>query len=406
MTRFLKSVPATTNTSTKSRTGDRDLLAPQKEAPVATTNPYILYDESGAKPVFGTHKIVKGGDGRSTEVVYALPLEANNNKHEIKGIALLLHGCSHSALKFFSKDASVCPTCIGLSEELRIANILLQQQTLAVMAVTSQDRSRGCWAGNDTPHIQDALQYLCRDVLLLSDARTTVLPVLAFGASSGGRFAAQLAVGQQQIVDAAMVGVMSLGPNLVEQWNNLDDTKKPPIYLAPMPRDKGTTASATQDYESMAHGKTTAGDKNAHYAGTNPVLLDTTTCVPFPVTASLLHKHVPHMTVLMADMIVKALVVRGHLESGVSSGYLLKDPTKTNWRNILKAQCESQGCLVNQPLGPGISPLAKALHRAWAYHEYCSEATTNALEFFQRELGGGSQFVNPDFVALERTGQV
>ena len=34
-------------------------------------------------------------------------------------------------------------------------------------------------------------------------------------------------------------------------------------------------------------------------------------------------------------------------------------------------------------LTPGISPLAKALHRAWAMHEYCSETVNHSLNFFE-----------------------
>ena len=34
-------------------------------------------------------------------------------------------------------------------------------------------------------------------------------------------------------------------------------------------------------------------------------------------------------------------------------------------------------------LTPTISPLAKALHRAWAMHEYCSESVEHALDFFE-----------------------
>ena len=44
-------------------------------------------------------------------------------------------------------------------------------------------------------------------------------------------------------------------------------------------------------------------------------------------------------------------------------------------------------CLHNQPLGPGVSPLAKALHRAWAFHEYCSGVIDPALDFFEAALG-------------------
>jgi hypothetical protein len=35
-------------------------------------------------------------------------------------------------------------------------------------------------------------------------------------------------------------------------------------------------------------------------------------------------------------------------------------------------------------LTTGVSPLAKALHRAWAYHEHCSEAVHPAIALFEK----------------------
>lgn len=382
------------NSKTKTQQQQRDMLQ---------ANNNIYHD--GAPPVKGTRVVLATpGSDRTTELVYALPNATTDERMDntIQGVALLLHGCSHSALKFFSptKDDS-CPTCIGLAEELHIARILLQQQSLAVVAVTSQDRKRGCWSMSDMPHIQNALQYIIRRIQEQQPPKggSRGFPILAFGASSGGRFAAQLAV--RQIVDAAMVGVMSLGQELVQKWIDmgLDDEhqnkkKRPPIYLAPMPRDKRTTTGAKQDYETMMKARTTSVFTSETHE--SPVRLDTTTCVSMPVTATYLNQRVPHMSFGMAEMVVAALTTSSHIDP--TSGMLTKDPTQSNWRDILQEQCggsrkntnniEDHGCLEQQPLGPGVSPLAKALHRCWAFHEYCSEATLKALSFFQQELGG------------------
>ena len=367
--------------------------------------------QDGAPPVKGTRVVLATpGSDRTTELVYALPTTTTERiDTSIQGVALLLHGCSHSALKFFSptKDDS-CPTCIGLAEELNIARILLQQQTLAVIAVTSQDRKRGCWSKSDMPHIQHALQHIIRKIQEQQPPKggSRGFPILAFGASSGGRFAAQLAV--RQIVDAAMVGVMSLGQELVQKWIDmgLDDNhrqkkKRPPIYLAPMPRDKRTTTGSMEDYERMILARTT--DVVPRAIHDSPVRLDTTTCVPMPVTATYLNQRVPHMSFAMAEMVVDALTSSSHIDA--ASGMLTKDPTQSNWRDILQEQCggsrnkniiiQDNGCLEQQPLGPGVSPLAKALHRCWAFHEYCSEVTLKALAFFQEELGGPFFFHGP-----------
>lgn len=200
------------------------------------------------------------------------------------------------------------------------------------------------------------------------------VPVLAFGASSGGHFAAQLAV--RGLVDAAMVGVMSLAPPLLEKWINFEG-KKPPIYFAPMPRDTDTLAKVAANYESMN--------------GNGPVVLDQETCQSRPVDASYLNERVPGLKMWQAQAMVNSLTEAGHIDA--VTGMLVKDPTNTsstgdNWKDVLQSGCASQGCLDHQSLVVGASPLAKALNRAWAFHEYCSEVTLKALEFFDKELEG------------------
>lgn len=77
---------------------------------------------------------------------------------------------------------------------------------------------------------------------------------------------------------------------------------------------------------------------------------------------------------------VDALAAADHLDA---DGVLLKDPTRSTWRQVLQrsdasgrsdteAYCppDADACL---PLRAGLSSLAKALHVAWAFHEYCSD---------------------------------
>ena len=103
---------------------------------------------------------------------------------------------------------------------------------------------------------------------------------------------------------------------------------------------------------------------------------------------------------------------------------MIVDPTKSNWRDLLLQQQQQDATTKDgmvtipqslqqqqqQPLvfakklsttttttksnnvllwgtfdlTPGMSPLAKALHRAWAMHEYCSESISPALDFFEQ----------------------
>lgn len=307
----------------------------------------------GAPPVLGTYARFVDN---TTEVVYSLPLDKTH-----KGVALILHACTHSALKFFSPSAS-CEECVGLSEELRISRTLLQLG-YSVLAVTSLNRKSGCWAGPDLPKLKAALGEFQQ--LLPEDSAT---PVIAIGASSGGHFAANVA--EQGVAQAALIMVMSIGPDL---RNKLLEKKErmPPIYLAPMPRDKGTTSKAKSDYEEMKS-----------VDASSKVIFDDSTCGSLPVTAEYLNERVPNMKRSMADSIVKALLEAGHLDANF---YFTKDPTQSNWRDSLRSACGSV-CLEHQSLAPGQSPLAKALHRAWAFHEYCSEVVPAALEYFEKSI--------------------
>ena len=318
--------------------------------------------------MIGTLEKILSPDGSShIEIVYSLP----SNNHIIKGVALLLHVCGHGGRNFFSKSES-CETCNGLSEEMRISRILQSSKALAVLAVTSSNRLDGCWRDEDFDHIKDALEHF-----KTSHHIEQHIPVLALGTSSGGIFAARLAV--RRLVNAAMVGVMSLGPQLTTKWLNMEGTK-PPIYFAPMPRDKETVAKVETDYQVMN--------------GQGPVVLDRETCQSRPVDPSYLNERVPGLTMSQAQAIVDALTEAGHIDA--ITGLLVKDPTSTtalganNWKVALQSSCADEGCLENQSLEIGASPLAKALNRAWAFHEYCSEVTLKALGFFEKELGGAA----------------
>jgi len=60
-----------------------------------------------AQPVYGIQAVWD----KDLQVVYQLPSSSP------RGIALVLHACSHSAWKLFA-PSSLCPDCIGLSEEM------------------------------------------------------------------------------------------------------------------------------------------------------------------------------------------------------------------------------------------------------------------------------------------------
>jgi len=152
--------------------------------------------DGSAEYVFGTRVEWSMDYGSPIEAVYAYV-----GGKPVKGIVLLLHGCSHNALKFYSPSIAACQSCIGLSEEMRIASLAMRRG-YATIAVSSTERSRGCWNMGDVPRIQFALRRF-KDLLLKKVNEEKDSTVIAIGASSGGFMAAEL--GSRGLVDASLV---------------------------------------------------------------------------------------------------------------------------------------------------------------------------------------------------------
>jgi hypothetical protein len=286
------------------------------------------------------------------QVVYATTVSP------AKGVVLLLHACTHTALKFFSLSRT-CLDCVGLSEEMRITRIVLEHGYMPV-AVTCINRKSGCWSNADFLRIQTVLQH---ELFRNHDI------IYGIGASSGGSFAAQLLV--KDTIKGALVIVMSLSSGIT---SSLKINPKP-LFLAPMPRDKHTTAGAISNYQDL---------KVLNADNKELIALDTESCDSLPVTSSYLLSRVVGMTASIADTLIADLTRAKHIDK---NQLLVVDPTKSNWREIVSPKNSTH--LMNKfALKPGYSPLAKALHRAWAYHEYCSEVVAAALNLFERNLGG------------------
>jgi hypothetical protein len=293
------------------------------------------------------------------QIVYSSNNSPSTTAHSKppKGIVFLLHACTHSALKFFSPSPSACPNCMGLSEELRITRITIERGYIPV-AVSCVDRKSGCWSiMRDVVRIEAVLKHDIVRAFLTEGSSS----VFAIGASSGGAFAAELAT--RGIVDAALVMVMSLSDGVTGKLR----TSPKPIYFAPMPRDKGMTKMVFKNYHDLKSVK-------------DFIVLDTANCGSLPVTTGYLIQRVPGMTADAGDELISLLKMAGHIDS---SNMMKVDPTHSEWRNIV-SPLNSTHWLNKFYLKPGCSPLAKALHRAWAFHEYCSEAVFPALTFFEQ----------------------
>jgi hypothetical protein len=284
-----------------------------------------------------------------------------------KGIVLLLHACTHTALKFFSSSPSTCPNCVGLSEELRIVRLVIASGYIPV-AISSIDRMSGCWSvAPDVARIEAVLKHssisqFIKTATTSSDSgRNLTSRIIAIGASSGGAFAAELVT--RDIVDSALIMVMSLSNDVVTKLR----ISPKPIYLAPMSRDVGTMKRVMKNYHDLESVR-------------NFIILDTSTCDSFPLTTRYLIERVPGMTTDTGNELISMLKNGGYID--VMNNRFIVDPTNSNWRTFI-SPANTTHWKNEFVLTPGYSPLAKALNRAWAFHEYCSETVIPALEFFE-----------------------
>lgn len=397
------------------------LALPPPPLPLAAThsNGVIMQDDkpNWATPVYGIYRKIPMAQGQQKSARNEPPIEMvystlTTSSPMPRGIVHLLHACTHNALKFFSPSQTGCPQCVGLSEELRIVR-LVQERHYIPVAVTCVDAKSGCWSDRDIPRLRQAIRSIQGEigsVFELSLEKVRRLPVIAIGASSGGYMAAKLAA--MDVADAALVMVMGLQPKL-EQMLAFKKDNKPPLYLAPMPRDERTLQRNRENYHNLVGNKYN-GNMNVENRDNSigsgdgqhlRVALDETTCQPLPLMVDYLLERVVGMTYHYAVAIVDALRESGHI--GQDDLLFRKDPTKSSWRQILLAleppraptDDDNRAIAIGMTGFPsseilwgqfrltrGHSPLAKAFHRAWAFHEYCSEAVPLALEFFEHQI--------------------
>ena len=147
------------------------------------------------------------------------------------------------------------------------------------------------------------------------------------GASSGGAFAAELA-SRGVASGGALAMVMSLSDGVVRRLIS----SRVPMYLAPMPRDVGTTGKVRMNYEALTR-KDPENDSDGG-VGTKGArrraILNDTACVPLPVTESYLVQRVPGMTREVAAELTSTLRRIGHADR--ATGMLVVDPTTSDWR--------------------------------------------------------------------------
>ncbi|EJK67272.1 hypothetical protein THAOC_11725 [Thalassiosira oceanica] len=170
-------------------------------------------DMSVARDIPGEFLIVpKPAKGKEDDGPIRVVLGMHHVATPVRGLVLLLHDCGGSAFDFFARGDK-CEECLGLSEEMRTARLVLLNGYLP-MAVSSADARSGCWSAED-----DADRF--RKVLALEDlggyhiGAYAARSVVAIGAGRGGAFAAELA--RNELTEFALVIASGLDDGAAEE---------------------------------------------------------------------------------------------------------------------------------------------------------------------------------------------
>jgi hypothetical protein len=258
-----------------------------------------------------------------------------------RGVLLLAHGCSHSALDFWPPSPG-CPGCLNLPEEVHIVRRALARG-YAVVAISSADRDGSrCWAplargadGAPGPG-PDVIQVRAALGALLPREGLAAAPLFALGASSGGAFVLALAA----FVRLSGVGcqIMALPPDLLLQLAESARSAPPavpggarrlsapaadaagtgapggypPALFVHMPRDARTAAAVASDVAAL-RGRGLAAEA--------------VEVAPRPVTAALLRRS-DEIDAPTADAIVDALrqVLRSGRTAAAAATPLARSP--------------------------------------------------------------------------------
>mmetsp|Transcript_7894 Transcript_7894/g.13311 ORF Transcript_7894/g.13311 Transcript_7894/m.13311 type:complete len:158 (+) Transcript_7894:2-475(+) len=155
-----------------------------------------------------------------------------------------------------------------------------------------------------------------------------------------------------------------------------------------MPRDSRTASGMLANSQALQRLYSLYFDNNTQGAS----MITVKDCLPIPVTVEYLTSRLHYLNITSSDAedIIFVLKAKGFIDN--SDNFLLKDPTDrfNDWRSALQRDSRSKAVLQSREivLTPGKSALAKALHRCWAFHEYCSDYLEDNIrwlnDFFEK----------------------
>ena len=279
------------------------------------------------------HDIING-----TDVLFAVPEKVN-------GILFVAHGCSHSHTDWFLS----CKGCIGLPEERAIVAQALELG-LVVIAISSTNRASMCW---DPRQDVEPLGLVLQD---MARRYGSSLPIVLFGASSGGAFVSAAATPLVERFGLAVSGFISQ----IAAIEVPNDTSKCRVYIT-MNKDDRTDAKAALLTKNVR-----PPSKSRH------IRLE-----PLPIRDDYFATRIPEISMEQSEKLTSSLKRNGLLDDG---NYLRESPRKSNWRDVIKPLLPLAG-LERDQLQPDRSPISEVMNVAEGVHEMTRDGVKEALEF-------------------------
>jgi len=294
-----------------------------------------------------------------------------------KGILFVGHGCSHSHTDWFPRTNGVCPECLGLPEEMAIVKLALTEYQFGVVAISSKNRERKCWTIADGERVAPVLKEVAEIMAPTStgDEKQPQVPIVAFGASSGGNFVGATLPDSMEDVHRPLEGYIAQisAPN--PRTHKVSEQHPLPVavYIT-MNRDSMTDNNAAEMVLSL--------DAENHPA--KHIRLP-----PLVVGPSFFQDRIEGVTKQQSEQMVKALTDAGYIDT--EKGVLKKDPRSyTAWKEAIRPVAPTWDTLVADQ-----SATSEVMNVARAMHELSRDGVKEAMDFIMQQYAERGPAVPP-----------
>mmetsp|Transcript_391 Transcript_391/g.594 ORF Transcript_391/g.594 Transcript_391/m.594 type:complete len:231 (+) Transcript_391:3-695(+) len=221
-----------------------------------------------------------------------------------------------------------------------------------VVAISSADRHDSrCWSGMDGPIVAKVLLRI-QDCL---DSGNKKIPLLAFGASSGGGFVSSVLPQAITTAGGTLHGYIS------QIAASSRSTPLSSVFIT-MNRDTRTDANAKEIIKSFQEKQLSA----------KHIRLD-----PVPLKPDFFSERI-----LIIDSDLSTQMVQDLKDAMLidDKGMLQGDPRQSNWRSVLQKHADK----IDDGLVADASPLSEVMNVAWGMHEMARDGVKDALSFLMK----------------------